>query len=360
MKLATNSTELGAHTLSEILSQPECWSECLRELAASPELQAAAGMARPGAEWLFVGCGTSYYLAMAAASAFSSTGLRARAVPASELLLYPSLIFSGDRDYIPIMISRSGQTSEVVRAARMLEQERDVRAIAITCADGQPLETECSLTLKLLAGDEQSMVMTRSFTSMLLSLQYLAATIAGDEELRRSLMSLPAETAPLLEDLPQRLRLFVEARNFDDCVFLAQGPLFGIASECMLKVTESSSTYGQVFHSLEFRHGPKAIVGPETLIMFLISESSYDAELELVEEMKKLGAATMVIANRLDAGAENASDFAIELGLSVPEYARPAAYTIWGQLFGLYNGMKKGLNPDAPKNLSRVVVLDGN
>jgi glucosamine--fructose-6-phosphate aminotransferase (isomerizing) len=113
-----------------------------------------------------------------------------------------------------------------------------------------------------------------------------------------------------------------------------------------------------VFHSLEFRHGPKSIVRPETLITFLISESSYAVELELLEEMKKLGAATMVIANRLDARAENAADFAIELGLRVPEYARPAAYTIWGQLYGLYNGIKKGLNPDTPRNLTRVVVLD--
>ena len=352
------STENGANTLSEILSQPQCWSACLRKLASSTALQAAARMARPGAEWIFVGCGTSYYLAIAAASAFNHAGLPARAIPASELLLYPALVFSGDRDYVPIMISRSGRTSEVVRAARLLEQERDLRTIAITCADGQPLEAECSVTLKLLDADEQSMVMTRSFTSMLLGLQYLAATIAKNDGLRSALVNLPEETAPLLEDIPQRLRLFVEARTFEDCVFLAQGQLFGIASECMLKVTESSSTYAQVFHSLEFRHGPKSIVGPETLITFLMSESSYEAELELLEEMKKLGAATMVIANRLDARAESAADFAIELGLHVPEYARPAAYTIWGQLYGLYNGLKKGLNPDAPRNLTRVVVLD--
>ena len=358
MTPTNTSTERGAHTLSEILSQPQCWSACLRQLASSAELQAAARMARPGAEWIFVGCGTSYYLAIAAASAFNHVGLPARAVPASELLLYPALSLSGARNYVPVMISRSGSTSEVVRAARLLEQERDVRTIAITCADGQPLEAECSVTLKLLDADEQSMVMTRSFTSMLLGLQYLAATISQNEELRRALMSLPGETAPLLEDLPQRLRLFVEARGFEDCVFLAQGPLFGIASECMLKVTESSSMYAQVFHSLEFRHGPKSMAGPETLITFLMSEPSYDAELEVLEEMKKLGAATMAIANRLDARAENAADFAIELGLRVPEYARPAAYTIWGQLYGLYNGLKKGLNPDAPKNLTRVVVLD--
>jgi len=352
------STEHGAHTLAEILSQPQCWSESLRKLASSAAFQAATRMARPGAEWILVGCGSSYYLAMAAASAFNHVGLPARAIPASELLLYPALALSGARDCVPIMISRSGRTSEVVRAARLLEQELNVRTIAITCADGQPLEVECSLTLKLLDADEQSMVMTRSFTSMLLGLQYLAATVAQDETLRRALISLPSETAPLLEDLPQRLRLFVEARSFADCVFLAQGPLFGIASECMLKVTESSSTYAQVFHSLEFRHGAKSITGPEMLITFLMSESSYDAELELLEEMKKLGAATMVIANRLDARAENAADFAIELGLRVPEYARPAAYTIWGQLYGLYAGLKKGLNPDAPRNLTRVVVLD--
>src|SRR6202021_3190452 len=97
-----------------------------------------------------------------------------------------------------------------------------------------------------------------------------------------------------------RLRAFAESRDFADFLFLAQGPLFGIASECMLKVTESSCSYAQVFHSLEFRHGPKSIAGPETLITFLMSEASYAAEVELPEEMKALGAATMIIDNSLD------------------------------------------------------------
>jgi glucosamine 6-phosphate synthetase-like amidotransferase/phosphosugar isomerase protein len=51
------------------------------------------------------------------------------------------------------------------------------------------------------------------------------------------------------------------------------------------------------------------------------------------------------------------SDFAIELGLQSPEYARPAAFAIAGQLFGVYYGLKKGLNPDSPRNLTRVVEL---
>ena len=350
-------TEQGQHTLREILSQPQCWSACLDQLEAGVELGAAAQLARPGAEWIFVGCGTSYYLAQAAASSFNNLKLPARAVPASDLLMYPALTLHAGRDYIPVVISRSGRTSEAVRAAQMLEKDHNLRTIAISCADGQPLEPACSVTLKLLDADERSTVMTRSFTSMLLGLQYLAATVSGNDALRRALSELPQQVEPLLKDNPQRLRLFVESRSFADFVFLAQGPLFGIASECMLKVTESSCAYAQVFHSLEFRHGPKSIAGPETLITFLMSETSYDAELELLEEMNALGAATMVIANRVESRAQRASDFAIELGLLSPEYVRPAAFTIWGQLYGVYYGLKKGLNPDSPKNLTRVVEL---
>jgi glucosamine--fructose-6-phosphate aminotransferase (isomerizing) len=350
-------TEPGQHTLSEIFSQPQCWSACLSQLATSAELRAAIQLLRPGADWIFVGCGTSYYLAQAAASSFNHLKLPARAIPASDLLMYPALTLHPGRDYIPVVISRSGRTSEAIRAAQMLEKEHNLRTIVITCADGQPLEPSCSATLKLLDADEQSTVMTRSFTSMLLGLQYLGATVSGNDAFRRALTALPQQVEPLLKDVPQRLRLFVESRSFSDFVFLAQGPLFGIASECMLKVTESSRSYAQVFHSLEFRHGPKSIAGSETLITFLMSETSYDAELELLEEMKALGAATLVIANRVDSRAQRASDFAIELGLQSPEYVRPAAFAIWGQLYGVYYGLKKGLNPDSPKNLTRVVEL---
>jgi glucosamine--fructose-6-phosphate aminotransferase (isomerizing) len=271
--------------------------------------------------------------------------------------MYPELTLHARQKYLPVLISRSGRTSETIRAAQMLEKSRDLRTIAITCADGESLEASCSVTLKLRDADEQSTVMTRSFTSMLLVLQCLAATVAGDDGFAHSLMELSSQVKPLLADTPQTLKLFANSRSYSDFIFLAQGPLFGIASECMLKVTESSSSYAQVFHSLEFRHGPKSIAGPDTLITFLISETSYDAETELLEEMKALGAATMVVANRIDRRVAQASDFAIELKLDVPEYARSAAFVIWGQLFGVYYGLKKGLNPDAPNNLTRVVEL---
>lgn len=359
MNLSDAARQQRVHTLEEILAQPQCWNACLREFSADTKLERALAMAQPGREWLFVGCGSSYYLALAAASTYNGLGLPARAVPASELLLYPELVMTASRNYLPIMISRSGLTSEVVRAARVLEKH-GVRTVAITCTDGQPLEEASSLTLKLLSVNEQSTVMTQSFTSMLLALQYLAGVAAGREEFCRALRNVPSQAAGIIQSYGEKLRGFVTATDFADYVFLAQGPLFGIASEAMLKVTESSCSYAQVFHNMEFRHGPKSIVGPETLVTFLISETSFSAEVEVLEEMKHLGASTFVVANRLDRRARVAADFAIEMALDVPEYARLAAYTVWGQLLGVFTGLKKGLNPDLPRNLSRVVVLDGD
>ena len=213
------------------------------------------------------------------------------------------------------------------------------------------------MSILLPFADEQSTVMTRSFTTMLLALQYLAASLGGKADFIRSLNALPAAADKLLQTLPARMRQFVDEHRFSDYVCLGQGPYYGLACESTLKLTEMSCSYGQSFHHLEFRHGPKSIVSRETLISFLLSESSYDAEREVLEEIKGLGGTTLVMANRIEGGARAAADLAIELESDLPEYARLAPYVFPGQLMGLYTGLQKGLDPDRPRNLSRVVIL---
>ena len=139
-----------------------------------------------------------------------------------------------------------------------------------------------------------------------------------------------------------------------------QGPLFGIASEGQLKVKEMSCSYAQVFHTLEFRHGPKAIAGPETLLTFLLSESGYEEERKVLEEMKALGATTLVIANQADDAARQNADFLLELHLDAPECVRQVGYLVACQLLGLYTGLKKGYDIDSPRNLTRAVILEGD
>jgi len=348
--------EPGAYSRAEILSQPERWSSCLSMLREKRIADAIRErFAGPG-EWLFVGCGSSYYIALSAASTMSLLGeRRARAVPASEVLLYPELTLTPN--CVPVLISRSGRTSEVLQAAELLKS-RGVTTLAISCAFGQPLEGLADFTIVLPSADEQSTVMTRSFSSMLLTLQTLAATLAGKSEFLGSLSTLVTGTASVLQSTPKRIQEFVATHQFADYVYLGQGPFYGLACECALKVTEMSVSYAQAFHTLEFRHGPKSIVGPETLLVFLLSESGYEAECDVLEEMKSLGGTTLVVANQASARARAAADLLVELSLDIPELARLVSYLFTGQLLGLFTGLKKGLNPDSPRHLSRVVILD--
>jgi glutamine---fructose-6-phosphate transaminase (isomerizing) len=309
-------------------------------------------------EWLFVGCGSSYYVALSAAATMASlTRLRARAVPASEILLYPDMVLGGGGRSVPVLISRSGQTSEVIAAAELLKA-RGIETLAVTCAKGQPLEGLATETIVLSAADEQSTVMTRSFTSMLLALQALAAVLANDSGFLSSLTTMPETAGRALQPLPAQVRDFVSDHRFADYVHLGQGPFYGLACEGALKITEMSVSYAQSFHTLEFRHGPKSIVGPETLLVFLLSESGYGAESEALREMKALGATTLVVANRPDSATRANADLLVELQLAASELARLAPYLFAGQLLGLYTGLQKGFDPDSPRNLSRVVLLD--
>ncbi len=349
----------GVHSLMEIISQSDCWSACIESLRQSGSLDQLAATFGNAQEWLFVGCGSSYYVALCAAASMTAfTGRRARAVPASELLLYPELVFGPAKNVVPVLISRSGQTSEVLRAAEWL-RDRSIATLAVSCAEGQTLQTLASLTLTLPA-DERSTVMTRSFTSMLIALQNLAVHLGKKSPEAKQLSKMPALAAPTLARLPDLIRSFVGSHVFSDYICLGQGPYYGLACEYALKVTEMSVSYAQVFHTLEFRHGPKSVVNPENLLVFLLSEKGYEAEADVLDEMKSLGGTTLVVTNRATERVHAAADLLIELNLDVPEFLRLAPSLVPGQLLGLYTGLRKGLDPDSPRNLSRAVILDNH
>lgn len=347
----------GAHSLAEILSQTQCWETCLTELTRDRTVKDVATRFNHAAEWLFIGCGSSYYVALAAAATMKSlSGRFARAIPASELLLYPELVLSGAA-CAPVLISRSGQTSEVLKAAEVL-RERNIPSVAVSCVEGQALESLATITI-VLPADEQSTVMTRSFTSMLVALQLLAGHVAGSGAYCDALLAMPKLAAAALQPVPEQIREFVRRHNtFADYVCLGHGPFYGLACEYALKVMEMSVSSAQFFHSLEFRHGPKSVVTPHTLLIFLLSEQGYQAECDLLEEVKSLGGTTLVIANRANSHVHAAADLLVELPLKLPELARLAPSLVPGQLLGLHTGLKKGLNPDSPRHLSRAVILD--
>lgn len=259
----------GAHTRNEILSQSAVWRQVLEHLSQNGNVEQILQGTQERRDWIFVGCGTSFYLAESAAKSWTLLGgQRARALPASEVLLFPQLVQTEGSGLQAVVISRSGSTSEAVRAANLLSRELNVPTLGITCTGSTALERVCDSTIVLQAANEKSTVMTRSFTSMLLALQYLAARRVDNAKFIESLGQMAKQFATRIDSLAEAFHGFVTKHSFADYVFLGQGPFHGIAREAALKVMEMSCSYSQIFHTLEFRHGPKAIVSPATCLTF--------------------------------------------------------------------------------------------
>lgn len=346
------------HTINEILSQPETWREALSGLSANSPNGSFLARAASRKEWLFVGCGTSFYLAEAAAAIWTLvSGQRARAIPASEVLLFPQLAQLDAADLQVVIISRSGRTSEAVRAAEAFAQRR-TPTLALTCDPASELARRCEFVIAVPTADEQSMVMTRSFSAMLLVVIQLAAAYAGTNSYAPALEKIIASLAARISSYNERMASFVNAHLFADYIYLGQGPFYPIAREACLKITEMSGSYAQAYHTLEFRHGPKSVVGPQTCLTFFLSETGMSAESEVLVEMKALDAAIIAVCNRATEAVRDSSDLVLEIGADVPEAALLAPAIVPAQLLGFHTAVQKGLNPDEPKNLSRVVILD--
>jgi glucosamine--fructose-6-phosphate aminotransferase (isomerizing) len=126
-----------------------------------------------------------------------------------------------------------------------------------------------------------------------------------------------------------------------------------LACEANLKMKEMSLTHSEPFHFLEFRHGPKSMVGLTAMVVGLLSDAQRAYEGAVLREMRQLGAKTLVLGERSDDREE--VDIALES--HVPEEVRNVLYLPLLQLMAYHRAIAKGLDPDRPHNLDAVVSL---
>jgi len=346
-------------TLKEINSQVDAWESTLDVFHKHQEIYRGQLTKETDAENLFIGCGTSYYLALSAASVYAKiTGEFSRAYPASDVYLFSDPIFPvQDKTYVPFLISRSGTTSEVLWVAKYLKKEYNLGVHGISCREDSELMHLSGNGYLISEADEKSVVMTRSFTSMLLMLQLLAGLKAENREFLDSLYRLPEVGRRIFSeysDLPEEI---IGANNLTKFVYLGQGPFYGVASESMLKIKEMSLTCSEAYHSLEFRHGPKSIADENMLVTFFISENAKESEVKLIQEVRELGATVLAICETSNSEIDKHADYVVELKSGVDDYARLPLYMPITQLLGYYQAVQKNLNPDKPTNLSQVVEI---
>lgn len=298
---------------AEIASQPDCWRSAARLAPA-----VASALPRPGESVLVMGCGTSLHMARAFASLRESSGQGVTdAFAASEL--------PRNRRYDRVLaLSRSGTTTEVVDALARVGEAAGVPRTVLTADPGAPVCEVADHVVSLDFADEGSVVQTRFATSTLFLLRTHLdlgrASGAGN----------PATLGTAITDAERALRdpLPANALGAAQFTFLGRGWRVGVAEEAALKLREAGQAWSEAYPAMEYRHGPISVAGPESLVWLLDTEST-----ALCGDIQRTGAT--VVLPRFDALAELVQAQRLAVALAV----------------------RRGLDPDRPRHLTRSVVL---
>lgn len=331
------------HTYNEIKTQTQAWAQALDVVRASSSPKVG-----DYDQVIFTGCGSTYYLSLSAASMYQElTGHSARAVPGGELLLNPQTVLTHQKTLL-VAISRSGTTTETVRAVEKFKAEKR-GDIAVISNYNEVLSGMADFNFVIDKGQEQSVAQTRSFASMLVAVTALCAKMVGRDDLLSSMSGLPKAGEALMAKYETHAKEIGENLNFDRFYFLGSGIRYGLACEVNLKMKEMTLTHSEPFHFLEFRHGPMSMVGASTVVCSLLSTVNRQHEAKVLSEMKMLG-------GTVAAFGESDADVCFES--NIPEEVHGVLYLPILQLMGFYRSLAKGLNPDRPTNLTAVVKLD--
>jgi len=284
---------------AEIATQPELWRQVGAGFA-----QYGRALPKPGQRVAAVGCGTSWFMAMAYAALREDLGQ-------GETDAFAGSEFPKDRAYdVVVVISRSGTTTEVLDLIRSTE----LPTVAITATPGSPIVELADQTIMLDFADEQSVVQTRFATTVL---ALLRASLGQDLEQA----SADAQTA-LTIDVDDLAKL-------EQVTYVGTRWTVGLAHEAALKQREAASAWTEAYPAMDYRHGPIAIAQPGRGV-WVFGEPPAG----LLDDVAATGA-TIVHHPELD----------------------PLASLVVAQRVAVAKALALGLNPDQPRSLTRSVIL---
>jgi glucosamine--fructose-6-phosphate aminotransferase (isomerizing) len=334
-----------SHTETEILSQPDVWRQTIDALDPTRFTEVFGD---PSTDVLVTGCGSTHYLAMSAAALLRDAGVRAWALPASELIAQASPTIYSPATTVLLAISRSGTTTETVLAVEHFRRLGGKAVALITCYPDTPLAGVCDVVWAAPDAAEQSVAQTRSFSSMLVIVSAIAGALRGAD--LSALYRLPASAELILAKSREPMASLAADRDLESFFFHGSGALYGVAAEGMLKLKEMSLTSSEAYHTLEFRHGPMSMCDSSRAVLALVSPERADLEEAVLRDIAPFGAQIATI------GVEGLHLIPAEL----PSWASPVLYLLPLQLLALERAIDRKLDPDQPRHLTAVIHLDAS
>ena len=326
---------------ADILEQPKAIERTIR--ASIKEAKVAAQLVK-GRFVYVTGSGTSYHASLVLQRSFTRiAGTSSVAIPASELKYWIPENIKGS---VLIAISQSGESSDIINAVTAFKMKGG-SVIAITNTPGSSLTKLADKTILTRAGVEKAVAATKTYTcqlvvAFLLSIEVSKLIGKNSSYLKSELLALPREIEKQIMLANKDVRGVVPVIVKRPVGFiLGTGPNYPTSLEGALKLRETSNLFIQAFAGREFLHGPIQLVSKDTPVMVLEPEKMPI----VIKRVRSYDAPLITIGKE--------SDLLVEY--NGPEEFYPVPYIIPLQFLSLHVSLARGLNPDKPEKLGKVI-----
>tara|TARA_Y100000816_G_C26105972_1_gene587792 strand:+ start:2454 stop:4394 length:1941 start_codon:yes stop_codon:yes gene_type:complete len=328
---------------------------------------------------ILLGCGTSYH-----------SGFLARSVIKDMCDMNCVLLFDGaefNAKDIPskgktcaIFISQSGETKDLHRCIS-IAKSNDVFTIGVVNVVDSLIAREVDCGVYLNAGTEVAVASTKSFTSQTLVLTMISIWIAQNKNKYLSKRTLcvkdinnlseqVSQTISISENIiDDELLSVFDSRN--SCFLLGKSSGEGCALEGSLKIKEITYIHAEGYSSSALKHGPFALLDEGfPVLLFCPSDDHYSKNVNAFQEVVSRGASVLVVCNSSGGGVtktlqEEVMDTtetfkSAKKIINVPENPtfQSLINMVFIQILAYKLAVKKGINPDTPKNLAKVVTVE--
>jgi len=237
------------------------------------------------------------------------------------------------------------------RAMKRLQAESAARhGVLVESLSGLETVRATGAEARMQTAWERSVAATKTYTGQMLHFVLLANAI-GDKR-------LPFHQIPGFVEKSLELKVKVEEAVqryvfMENCVVVGRGMNYGNSYELALKLMETCYVVAERFSSADFFHGPVAVVERRfPVILFAPNGVTKAGSIDLINRLKELEADCLAITN--DDDIAKVSPLSIRLDSEMDEMLSPIPFIVPAQLFAAMLSEAKGLDPDAPRSLTKV------
>ncbi len=338
--------------LKEIHEQPEAVKNTLFEVS---DIEKVVSSFPKFKRITFVACGTSYHASMVGKYLFEGIlGLPTDVILASEFEFAAEAL---DPESLVIFISQSGETADTLKALKLANKKAET--LAIVNVLGSTATREADHVIFTRAGPEIGVAATKTYISQLTCIYLLAACMSGNKELLEELQNIPGYMKEVLsyeEEIKDMAGKYKDAQDF---FFIGRGYSYPTAMEGALKLKEITYIHGEGYAAGELKHGPLALIDDDVPVVAVVPPGeSHDRTLSNVEEVKARGANIIALGAIDDDVLEFEAHDMIKFPPKIKEMISPLIYVVPLQLLSYHISVKRGIDPDKPKNLAKCVTVE--